>query len=116
MLKLTLLRSRPQQGELVKVYVMSETAGKCGEVLLSFEEWIQFNKTIKEGVENLTRKHELQMDVRVQPLEETDTGKLAIPTEHPRIEVPTVQPVTKEVSEEEVARALKALEKETNDL
>ena len=115
MQRLTIARSQPSQDRPVKIYVFGEM-GKCGELLLGFKEWIQFNKTLKEGIENLERKHELQMEIKIVPLDSVgkipDTQAPVITSESVRNDIV----VRREISEEEAARALRELEKETEGL
>jgi hypothetical protein len=111
MMKLTLARSQPVQNRPVKVLVFGEM-GKCGELLLSFTEWIQLNKTIKEGIESLERKSELKMEVKVQGLEE----KAPAPSPASAPNLRETWAPTKIPTEAEVAQALQALEKETEGI
>jgi len=63
--KLTIERTNPVQGEPVNVYFHG-SRGHCGQVILTYEEWIHFNKLIREGMDSLKRKNETRIEIMIK--------------------------------------------------
>jgi len=96
--KLILERTSPVQGEPVKVNV-SGSRGHCGEFIVTFEEWIHFNKLIKEGQDSLKRKKEQRIEVEIR-------GRGNGSKVERKVEKEKAKGVRKEVSDEEVMEVL----------
>ena len=93
--KLVLERTSPIQGEPVNVYFHS-SSGHCGQVVLTYEEWLHFNKLIKEGQESLKKKHEQKIEIEIKGIGEVKGKAGLVP------QVRRLPKVKKEISDMEV--------------
>src|SRR3990167_6663976 len=108
--KLVLERTNPIQGEPVNVYFTGKR-GHCGQVVLTYEEWIHLNKLIKEGQENLKRKNETRIEIVVEGIVEKKSRNFGIPREI----LEKKRTVIREVSDTEVKEILAEVELDKED-
>ena len=76
--KLILERSSPVEGESVNVHVFGSN-GHCGQVVLTYAEWLHFNKLIKEGQSSLKRKNEQRIEIEIKGLNSDNPPKNLVP-------------------------------------
>ena len=108
--KLILERTTPVQGEPVNIYFTGKR-GQCGQVVLTYEEWIHLNKLIKEGQENLKRKNETRIEIVVEGIVEKKSRNFGIPREI----LEKKRTVIREVSDTEVKEILAEVELDKED-
>ena len=93
--KLTFERTPPIQGEPVNVYV-SGSRGKSGQIILTYEEWLHFNKLLKEGQDSLKKKNETRIVIEIKGIEGKEVK-------------PLIKPEFKKLSNEQIDAAVDAL-------
>lgn len=81
--KLIIERTTPIQGEPVNIY-FTGSRGKSGQLILSYEEWLHFNKLLKEGMDSLKRKNETRIELVIkgihsEPVKEKKASFTPIP-------------------------------------
>ena len=109
--KIVIERSQPAQGQPVRVEFFGDE-GKFGEALFSFRDWIQFQKTIKEGLDSLRLKKQKQMEIVIRGM--GVQAKESPATSRPELEIGQVE--KPQVTEEDCRRALAELQKETEEM
>lgn len=95
--KLTIERTLPIQGEPVNIYFHG-SRGKSGQIILTYEEWLHFNKLIREGMDSLKRKNETRIEIVIKGV---DDGK--------KVVVPQVKSVIKAISKEVLDKQVEAI-------
>ena|SRR3990167_5996792 len=108
--KLVLERTNPIQGEPVNVYFTGKR-GHCGQVVLTYEEWIHLNKLIKEGQENLKRKNETRIEIEIKGIVDKKSSNFGMPREL----LERKRPEIRQVSDAEVEEILAEVELDKED-
>src|SRR3990167_3935075 len=108
--KLILERTTPIQGEPVNIYFTGKR-GHCGQVVLTYEEWIHLNKLIREGQENLKRKNETRIEIVVEGITEKKSRNFGMSKEL----LEKKRPEIRQVSDAEVEEILAEVELDKED-
>ena len=108
--KLILERTTPIQGEPVNVYFTGKR-GHCGQVVLTYEEWIHLNKLIREGQENLKRKNETRIEIEIKGIVDKKSSNFGMPREL----LERKRPEIRQVSDAEVEEILAEVELDKED-
>ena|SRR5713226_1406194 len=77
-LKMTIVRTNPEQGKLVKVFFYSEPLNAdplasdespLGHIVTDYEHWLQFEKLLRDGMERRAREGNTRLVITFRPIE-----------------------------------------------